>query len=190
MNRITNIVRAMKEFSHSGRDKAPANLNQAIESTVVVATNEWKYVADVVFELDPMLPAVPCVLDEFNQVVLNLVVNAAHAIGDVVAAAGGEEDRKGKITISTATVDDSAEIRISDTGSGMTPAVKAHIFEPFFTTKEVGKGTGQGLSIAYRIIVERHRGSISVETEPGKGACFVIRLPLDGAPGSEASVAA
>jgi PAS domain S-box-containing protein len=179
MNRITTIVRAMKEFSHQGKEKAAADLNHAIESTITVATNEWKYVADVVFDLDRTLPLVPCVLDEFNRVILNIVVNAAHAIGDVVqqGALG-----KGTITVSTRRMDDLVEIRIADTGTGMPPDVKARIFEPFFTTKEVGRGTGQGLSIAYAIVVEKHGGSIDVQTERGKGSCFIIRLPLHDSP--------
>jgi PAS domain S-box-containing protein len=187
MNRITKIVRAMKEFSHQGKEKTPSDLNRAIESTITVATNEWKYVADVELDLDPMLPPVPCLLDEFNQAVLNIVVNAAHAIGETVDA---KEGRKGKIRIATRTVGECAELRIADTGTGMTPETEARIFVPFFTTKEVGRGTGQGLSIAYAVIVEKHKGSISVETELGKGSCFVIRLPLSGAEQRRASAAA
>jgi PAS domain S-box-containing protein len=186
MNRITKIVRAMKEFSHQSQDKVPSDLNQAVESTITVATNEWKYVADVAFDLDPGLPPVPCLLHEFNQVILNIVVNAAHAIADVIG--GGNE--KGKITVSTRKLDQRAEIRISDTGTGMSEDVKARIFDPFFTTKEVGKGTGQGLSIAYAVIVEKHGGSIDVETDVGKGTCFVIRLPLGDSEKHERSVAA
>jgi PAS domain S-box-containing protein len=186
MNRITKIVRAMKEFSHQGQDKVPSDLNHAIESTITVATNEWKYVADVAFDLDSGLPPVPCLLHEFNQVILNIVVNAAHAIADVV----GGENEKGKITVSTRKLDPWAEIRISDTGTGMTEDVKARIFDPFFTTKEVGKGTGQGLSIAYAAIVEKHCGSIDVETDVGKGTCFVIRLPLSDSKTRERSAAA
>ena len=186
MNRITKIVRAMKEFSHQGQDKVPSNINHAIESTITVATNEWKYVAEVAFDLDAELPPVPCLLHEFNQVILNIVVNAAHAIADVVG--GGNE--KGKITVSTRKVDQWAEIRISDTGTGMSEDVKARVFDPFFTTKEVGKGTGQGLSIAYAVIVEKHGGSIHVETEVGKGTCFVIRLPLTDSAEAERVAAA
>jgi PAS domain S-box-containing protein len=187
MNRITNIVRAMKEFSHQGKEKTPADLNRAIESTITVATSEWKYVADVELDLDPMLPPVPCLLDEFNQAVLNIVVNAAHAIAETIDA---REGRKGKIRVATRTVDEYVELRIADTGTGMTPEVKARIFEPFFTTKEIGRGTGQGLSIAYAVIVEKHKGSIGVETELGKGSCFVIRMPLSGAEPRRASAAA
>jgi PAS domain S-box-containing protein len=184
MNRITTIVRAMKEFSHQSHDKSPADLNHAIESTITVATNEWKYVADVVFDLDPALPLVPCLLHEFNQVVLNMVVNAAHAIAEVVDEANAE---KGKITISTRKRDQWVEIRIADTGTGMSNDIKARIFDPFFTTKEVGKGTGQGLSIAYAVIVDKHQGSVDVETAPGEGTCFIIRLPLSESEQTEAA---
>lgn len=178
IGRVTRIVRAMKEFSHQSRTKAPADLNQAIESTVTVATNEWKYVADVELDFDPKLPQVPCLLNEFNQVILNVIVNAAQAIAEVI---GDDTGRKGKITLSTRRVDRWAEVRIADTGAGMTDEVQARVFEPFFTTKEVGKGTGQGMSIAYGVVVNKHGGTISVDSEPDKGTCFVIRLPLEAA---------
>ncbi|MCL4791975.1 MAG: hypothetical protein KJ040_07985, partial [Gammaproteobacteria bacterium] len=112
---------------------------------------------------------------DFNQVILNMIVNAAHAIGDVV---GDSASGRGTITLSTRKLDDWAEIRISDTGCGMTPEVAARIFDPFFTTKAVGKGTGQGLAITYNVIVEKHGGTITVESRPGAGSTFIIRLPL------------
>ncbi|MFQ5718005.1 MAG: PAS domain S-box protein [Acidobacteriota bacterium] len=173
--RVTKIVRAMKDFSHLSTDKQPADLNRNIENTLTVATNEWKYVADVVKKLDPDLPLVPCLADEFNQVILNLVVNATHAIADVLDGSGQE---KGTITVETGICDDFAQVKISDTGSGMPDDVREHIFDPFFTTKEIGKGTGQGLSIAHDVIVEKHGGSIEVESEVGKGTCFTLSLPL------------
>jgi two-component system, NtrC family, sensor kinase len=141
---------------------------------LMVATNEWRYVAEVELELDANLLPVPCVAGELNQVVLNLIVNAAHAIGDVVKETGD----KGRITIKAWNDDTHAEIRISDTGTGIPEHARAKVFEPFFTTKEVGKGTGQGLSLAYNCIVKRHKGTISFETELGSGTTFVIRLPL------------
>jgi two-component system NtrC family sensor kinase len=175
VDRVSTIVRAMKSFAHPGGDQlAPTDLKGLIESTVVVATNEWRYVADVELELDANLPPVPCIAGELNQVVLNLIVNASHAIGDVV----GETGEKGRITIRSASDDSHAEIRVSDTGTGIPDAARAKVFEPFFTTKEVGKGTGQGLSMAYNCIVKRHRGTISFETELGTGTTFIIRLPL------------
>lgn len=176
LDRIATIVQAMKEFSHpSGAEKCPVNLREAIETTIAVARNEWKYVADVEVQMAPDLPLVPVLRNEFNQVILNLIVNAAHAIGDVTA--GGAEG-KGKIQISGRVVGDDVEIRVTDTGGGIPEAVRAKVFEPFFTTKGVGKGTGQGLAIAYSVIVDKHQGSISFESEVGRGTSFIIGLPL------------
>jgi PAS domain S-box-containing protein len=175
--RVSKIVRAMKEFSHpGGKDKAPADLNRAIESTVTVAHNEWKYVADVKLELAPDLPPVPCFVGEFNQCILNLVVNAAHAIGEVVKQQPGT---KGLITVQTRSLGDHVEVRVADTGPGIPEAFRSKIFEPFFTTKDVGKGTGQGLSIIYGSIVRRHGGTVTFETETGRGTTFIIQLPLN-----------
>ena len=173
--RIVRIVQSMKDFAHpGGAGKQAADLNKAIESTITVARNEWKYVADLATDLDPELPLVPCVVGDFNQVVLNLIVNAAHAIGDVTRRQGG----KGKIEISTRRDGQSVVVAVSDTGTGIPEPVRARIFDPFFTTKEVGKGSGQGLAISYSI-VERHGGSISFETEMGRGTTFSVRLPLE-----------
>jgi PAS domain S-box-containing protein len=181
VERVARIVRAMKEFSHPGAEgKAPADLNKAIESTLTVSHNEWKYVADLVTDFDPALPAVPCLLGEFNQVILNLVVNAAHAIADVVEDAS---KGKGTLTVRTRRVGDWAEIRIGDSGTGIPEKIRAKIFDPFFTTKEVGKGTGQGLAIAHAVVVDKHGGDITFETEIGRGTVFVIRLPLGGQEG-------
>jgi PAS domain S-box-containing protein len=176
VDRVTKIVRAMKEFSHPGaHEKAPADLNRAIESTVTVTRNEWKYVAELKLELDPELPSVPCLIGEFNQCIVNLVVNASHAISDVIK---GKSGAKGTITICTRRDGDFAEVRVSDTGSGIPKAIRPRIFEPFFTTKGLGKGTGQGLAIIYASIVRRHGGTVSFETEVGKGTTFIVRLPL------------
>ena len=173
--RVTNIVRAMKDFSHPGTaEKTPIDLNKAIESTVTVARNEWKYVADLVLHLDPTLPPVPCLPGEFNQVVLNLVVNAAHAIGTVMEKAKGGN---GTITISTRMQEDWVEIRIADTGTGIPESARHKIFDPFFTTKDVGKGTGQGLAMAHDVIVNKHGGRLTFETEMGTGTTFIIQLP-------------
>jgi PAS domain S-box-containing protein len=186
IDRIAKIVRAMKEFSHPGSaQKTHADINRAIESTVTVARNELKYVAEVVTELDPSLPMVPCLPGEFNQVILNILINAAHAIADVTA---GQKDAKGTIRISTRQEGPWAEIRISDTGGGIPANVRSRIFDPFFTTKPVGRGTGQGLAIARSVIVKKHQGDILVESEPGKGTTFIIRLPLEDQTESEAQV--
>jgi PAS domain S-box-containing protein len=179
VERITRIVGAMKDFSHPGGEGiAPADLNKAIETTVTVARSAWKYVADMELALDPGLPPVPCFVAEFNQCILNLIVNAAHAIEDVVKLNPGS---KGKINIHTSRDGAYAEIRVSDTGTGIPVAVRPKIFEPFFTTKGVGKGTGQGLYLAYQTVTEKHQGKISFETETGKGTTFLIRLPLRAA---------
>jgi signal transduction histidine kinase len=176
VGRVSKIVQAMKSFSHPGHHElAPTELKALIENTVTVATNEWKYVAEVEVACDPGLPMVPCIAGELNQVVLNLLVNAAHAIGDVVGSSG----QKGRIKVSATSDTTHAELRVSDTGTGIPEKARAKVFEPFFTTKEVGKGTGQGLSMAYNCIVKRHRGSINFETELGVGTTFIIRLPLE-----------
>ena len=186
VERVTKIVRAMKEFSHpGGKEKTPTDLNKAIETTVTVARNEWKYVADLKLDLDPTLPPVPCFVGEFNQCMLNLVVNAAHAIGDVVKEKPGT---KGTITVSTHQEQDQIEVRVRDTGTGIPEAVRSRIFEPFFTTKDVGKGTGQGLAIVYTNIVRKHGGTVHFETETGKGTVFILRLPIN--PPSENQVSA
>ncbi len=178
VQRVETIVRAVTEFSHPGTDQQrPTDLNRAITTTIAVSRNEWKYVAELVTEFDPDLPPVPCLPGEFNQVMLNLIVNAAHAIA---AALGDSPEDKGTITVRTRREGDWAEIRIRDTGSGIPAAIRTRIFDRFFTTKEVGRGTGQGLAIARSVVVDKHGGTLTFETEEGKGTTFIIRLPLDG----------
>ena len=175
LGRIAAIVRSMKEFAHPYQgEKKPAYLNQAIRSTLIVARNEYKYVAEVDAQFGE-LPAVQCHLGEINQAILNLLVNAAHAIADVVDGTGGF----GKITVRTRVDGNAVEISIADTGTGIPEAARDKVFDPFFTTKEVGKGTGQGLAIAHSVIVHKHGGTLHFETECGKGTTFFIRLPLD-----------
>jgi PAS domain S-box-containing protein len=175
VDQVARIVLAMKEFSHPGpAEKIPVDINRAIESTVVVSRSEWKFLAELTTDFDRELPPVPCLAGEFNQVILNLIVNAAHAISDVVKASGG----MGRIHITTRGDGDAVEIRVSDTGCGITKANQSKVFDPFFTTKAVGKGTGQGLAIAYGVIVQKHGGTIQVESEPAGGTTFIIRLPL------------
>lgn len=175
IERVTTIVRAMKEFSHPGSAaKTPIDLASAVKNTITVATNEWKYVATIQTDFDKTLPAVPCLPGDFNQVVLNLIVNGAHAIREVV----GDTGRKGLLRVMTRRDGDDAVLSISDTGCGIPKAIMGRVFDPFFTTKEVGVGTGQGLAIARSVIVDKHGGSISVETEVGEGTTFTIRLPL------------
>jgi PAS domain S-box-containing protein len=175
ITRVASIVRAMKEFSHPGNDdKVCVDLNKAIESTVTVASHEWKYVADLTTDLAPSLPPVPCLVSQFNQVVLNMIVNATHAIADVTKGTGA----KGTISITTRAVDGWVEIRIADSGAGIPEEIRTKIFDPFFTTKEVGKGTGQGLAIAHSVIVDKHQGTITLESVMGRGTTFIVRLPL------------
>ncbi len=176
ISRVAEIVRAMKTFSHPGSDDSrPTDINEALQSTVLVARNEWKYVADVDFDLDESLPPVPCHAGELNQVFLNILINAAHAIEEVVEPELGQ---KGMIEVTSRLDGEHVELRFRDTGKGMPSEVQAHVFDPFFTTKEVGKGTGQGLAIAHGVITQRHGGTIHVESKPGEGTIFVIRLPL------------
>jgi len=175
IDRVTKIVRAMKEFSHPGsKEKEPVNINRAIDTTVSVARNEWKYVAELETDFASDLPLVPCFAGEFNQLVLILLVNAAHAIGDVV----GNTGVKGRITISTRQDGDWVEIAVQDTGPGIPEAIRGRIFDPFFTTKPVGKGTGQGLTLAYATVVKKHGGKIWFDSEEKKGTTFRVRLPL------------
>ena len=176
ISRISNIVRAMKEFSHPGGKEFEAmDLNSAVRNTITVASNEWKYVADIETELADSLPPVMCFQQEVNQVILNLIVNAAHAI-----EAGRDEnsDEKGVIRITTRAAETDVEVAISDTGCGIPDDIRERIFEPFFTTKEVGKGSGQGLAMAYATIVDKHQGQLLVDSTPGKGTTFTVRLPL------------
>ena len=178
IDRISRIVRAMKEFSHPGTDvKTNIDLNKAIESTITVARHEWKYVAEIVTDFDPGLPLVPCLPAEINQVILNMIINASHAVADALKQNGSGQ--KGTITIGTRALGEHAEIRISDTGTGIPENIRSKIFDPFFTTKEVGKGTGQGLAISHSVVVDKHGGSITFDSEVGKGASFIIRLPLN-----------
>ncbi len=176
INRVGAIVRAMREFSHPGsEEKTNVDINRALESTVTVSRNEWKYVAELETDLAPDLPMVSCLPGEMNQVFLNIIVNAAHAIGD--ATEGGSKG-KGCIKVSTRLLDDSIEIRIVDSGGGIPETVQHRIFDPFFTTKTIGKGTGQGLAIARSVVIDKHQGTLRFETEAGKGTTFIIGLPL------------
>lgn len=176
VDRVASIVRAMKEFSHPGGDRRQAiDLRRAIESTLTVSRNEWKYVADLETDFAADVPLVPCYPSELNQALLNILINAGQAIGEVTKNASSG---KGKITVSTRRDGDWVEIRVADTGGGIPAAVSGRVFDPFFTTKDVGKGTGQGLAIVYNTIVEKHQGTVHFETEEGRGTCFIVRLPL------------
>jgi signal transduction histidine kinase len=174
IGRVGSIVRSMTEFAHpDSRTEADVDINRAIKSTLNMARNEYKAVADLDTDFGE-IPAVRCHAGDVNQVVLNLLLNAAHAIGDVVA---GTSD-KGRITVRTRVIGDFVEISISDTGAGIPESVRGRIFEPFVTTKEVGRGTGQGLALSRGLVVEKLKGSLHFETETGKGTTFFIRLPV------------
>lgn len=176
VQRVARIVQAMREFSHPGmEEKAAIDLNRAIESTIEVARNEWKYVAQIETHFAKDLPPVTCYVGELNQVILNLITNSAYAIAEVV---GDGSKSKGTITISTRRDGAWAEIALADTGRGIPEAARSRVFEPFFTTKPVGKGTGQGLALAHNTIVKKHDGEIRFETRMGKGTTFFVRLPI------------
>lgn len=177
IERVNSIVRAMKEFTHPGQqERLGVDLNNAVTTTVTITRNRWKYAADIELDLDPDLPTLRCVPSEINQMLLNLVVNAADAIYEKY---GDNSDEKGLITVRTLKVDGGILVEISDTGCGVPDEVRSRIFDPFFTTKDVGKGTGQGLAICYNIVVNRHGGTIEVESTPGQGTRFRVSLPVD-----------
>lgn len=181
-DRVAAIVRAMKEFAHpDASEHSPADLNHAIETTLAVARNEYKYVATIVSRLGE-LPPVTCNIGELNQVFLNLIVNAAHAIADA-----GKDTGEGRITVATSLDGDHVGVLIGDNGCGIPPENLDKIFDPFFTTKEVGRGTGQGLAIARSIVVEKHGGDINVHSEVGAGTRFVLRLPVTGRSAAKAA---
>ena len=171
VDRVSKIVKSMRDFSHPGmEEKTEIDINNALESTITISKNEWKYVADLETKLDHSIPLVPCYPGEINQVFLNIIINASHAIESTA-------DKKGKIKITTCKVDNYVEIRISDTGTGIPDNIKDKVFDHFFTTKEVGKGTGQGLAIAHSVVVDKHNGILTFESEIGKGTTFIIKLP-------------
>lgn len=174
IGRIAHIVKAMKDFSHPGSgEKESADLNQAIESTATICSNRWKYICSLELDLDPELPIVPCLLSEFNQVILNIIVNATDAIETRFKGT----NEMGHVRISTRQSNDNAVIEITDNGGGIPRAIRHRIFDPFFTTKEVGMGTGQGLAISRDIIVQKHGGMIECEVDDGHSTTFRILLP-------------
>lgn len=184
---VTRIVSAMRSFAHPGaKEKKMTNIHNALENTITISRNEWKYDAELFTKFDPEVPLVPCYVSEFNQVILNMIVNAAHAIRELAET---KKDRKtveiengsykGKIEIATKKYDNFVEIVISDNGTGIPKEVQDRVFEPFFTTKDVGQGTGQGLTLAYNVIVEQHGGELFLESESGENTKFHVRLPLN-----------
>lgn len=176
VDRVAEIVQALKSFAHPGSDsKAPVNINKAVVDTVAVSRSEWKYVADLETDLDPDLPQVPALAGPLNQVLLILIVNAAQALEERLEGTGG----KGSIAVATRVEGDSVVIAVEDDAGGIPAEIQERVFDPFFTTKEVGKGSGQGLSIARSVLVEQHGGELSFEVRPGEGTTFLMRLPLE-----------
>jgi signal transduction histidine kinase len=175
LSRIADIVRSMKEFAHPDqKEMRPIDINHALETTLIMAKNEYKYVADIETHFGE-LPPVNCRGGEMNQVFLNIIVNAAHAIGEVAQGGG-----RGTISVSTRVDGSDVVVAIRDTGTGIPDAIRDRIFDPFFTTKEVGKGTGQGLPIARSVVVDKQGGELYFESEPGRGTTFFVRLPIEG----------
>jgi two-component system, NtrC family, sensor kinase len=175
VERVTNIVKAMKEFAHpDSQEQSPADLKHALDTTLLVASNEYKYVARIETDFGE-LPSVVCNVGELNQVFLNLIVNAAHAIKD-----SGKDVDTGEIKIRLSVEGDEAVIRVSDNGCGVPPENLSKLYDPFFTTKEVGRGTGQGLAISHSIVVDKHDGEIGVSSDLGVGTQFTVRLPICG----------
>lgn len=176
LSRVAQIVLAMKEFSHpGGKEKTLADVNHLLENAITISRNKWRFVADIVTNLDPDLPKIPCLPAELSQVFLNMIVNAADAISDAFKQ---HSEKMGTITITTRFDKIAAEIWIADNGAGIPVEARSRIFDPFFTTKEMGQGSGLGLAIDRSAIQDKHGGSITFETEIGEGTTFVIRLPL------------
>jgi PAS domain S-box-containing protein len=183
LSRIATIVKALKEFSHPDRTRKRAvDLNSNIRSTLTIAANEYRHVAELVADLGD-LPPVECHAGEINQVLLNLIVNASHAIADVVRGT----EKRGTIELRSWRDADSVFICVRDTGAGIPLDVRSKIFDPFFTTKDVGRGTGQGLAIARNIVVDKHGGELTFDSEPGRGTAFLMRLPVTQAAALDAA---
>jgi PAS domain S-box-containing protein len=176
IRRMTKILGAMRRFSHSGGgEREEVDLNEALDATITVALHQIKDIADVQTDYQPDLPRVECYCDELNQVFLNLIVNATHAIRDTSTQGTGH---RGKLTIRTRQIDQDVQIEIQDNGSGVPLDVRGRVFDPFFTTKQVGEGTGQGLAICHEIVVQKHHGTIWFDTEIDKGTTFFVRIPI------------
>ena len=176
IRRMSKILGAMRRFSHTGGgEREHVDLNEALDATLTVVQNQIKHLSDVETDYQPDLPRVECYSDELNQVFLNLIVNAAHAIRD---ASAGQGRPRGNLTIRTRQVGDMVQIEVQDNGTGIPLHARAHVFDPFFTTKKVGEGTGQGLSICHDIVVHKHHGKIWFDTEIDRGTTFFVTVPI------------
>ncbi|MCB0334690.1 MAG: hypothetical protein KDD62_00250 [Bdellovibrionales bacterium] len=174
---VARIVKSIKEFSHPGSEEMQlTNLNNSLETTITVCKNEWKHVAEIDLQLDQDLPPTLCDPGEINQVILNIIVNAAHAIEEKQSITG---HFLGKISISTRQEAGWVVLDIEDNGCGIPDELQKKVYDPFFTTKQVGKGTGQGLAMAFTSITKRHHGLIHLESKKNEGTKFTIQLPVD-----------
>lgn len=175
-DQVAKIVAAMKDFSHPGTEsKMPVNINSTIDSALTVAKNQWKTVAKVVTNFEDSIPPVPCLPGQFHQIILNLIINASHAIADRIKE---DDSHAGVITVTSQTAGNYVDIRVQDNGIGIPEEIREKIFNPFFMTKQVGKGTGQGLDIVHDVVVTNHHGKLGLETEVGKGSTFIISFPI------------
>jgi two-component system, NtrC family, sensor kinase len=176
IRRMSKILGAMRRFSHTGGgERELVDLNEALDATLTVAQNHIKHIADVQTAYQPNLPLVECYCDEMNQVFLNLIVNASHAIRDASTQPSRE---RGKLVIRTRQIDQDVQIEVEDNGTGIPVSARPRVFDPFYTTKQVGEGTGQGLAICYQIVAQKHHGRIWFDTEINKGTTFFVRIPL------------
>lgn len=183
IQRIAKIVAAMRDFSHAGpKEKVAADLHKLINNSFTISRNAWKYIAEINKDFDETIPPIVCLASDLGQVFVNIIINAAHALEEKFH---DSDTIQGRIDIKTKNKGENVEIVFSDNGAGMTPKVQKRIFDPFFTTKEVGKGTGQGLAIAYDIIVDKHNGNIEVESEKNIGTKLIITLPKEDKKSSE-----
>jgi len=176
IRRMSKILGAIRRFSHTGGgEREYVDLNEALDATLTVAQNQIKHLADVQTDYQTDLPRVECYCDEMNQVFLNLIVNASHAIRD---ASTQQARERGKLTIRTRQIDHDVQVEIQDNGTGIPLTARARVFDPFYTTKQVGEGTGQGLTICHDIVTQKHRGRIWFDTEVDKGTTFFVRIPI------------
>lgn len=176
IRRMSKILGAMRRFSHTGGgEREQVDVNEALDATLTIAQNQIKHIADVQTDYQPNLPRVECYADEMNQVFLNLILNATHAIRE---ASKKQARERGKLTIRTRKVDNDVQIEIQDNGTGIPLSVCARVFDPFFTTKQAGEGTGQGLTICHNIVVQKHHGNIWFDTELDRGTTFFVRIPV------------
>ena len=175
IERVAEIVRALTGVAHPSDERCAADINGLIGNTVIVTRNEWRHDALLRTDLDPQLPELICAAGPLSQVVVNMIVNAAHAIRERF---GQTATQQGEIVVTTRRVGDAVRICVADNGCGIPEDIRSRVFDPFFTTKVLGKGTGQGLAISYAVIVTQHGGTITVDSVPGEGTRFIIDLPL------------